>query len=856
MAIQDVGSTYQFGGGYLKSFSSSLGLNGSPTQVNLEIVVDTDNGQSFQQTALRPGNISGITIESFSFWGMIQSWQKSVSTAGETYSIVLVDPRTIFSNVYLSMDGVGSEIIPNTYVNLTTIDNLIDVYRVYGSDYLADYNKNGMVWNKIKGALTASGVVNCYGSRFKLEFSPNFEAPDFYRIGVDNTSLDSLLQEVSSNLGLDYFVKVKLPYVPDNVNTLYIDSIKRTAASEENTEIDEFLASKIADGTRISHTRGQEIRSGPTDVVVLGSNETSMYTASVSKKSYGKLSNGILYTTEGTEGLVSLATINCDDPTLINNLPEITSDGFVVGPETVDGFRQRIRQDITVKGYKPTENVMRAALWSFNAFKVMMVADQPDVAAAIGLIGTNVPTPDRVRDLFIRNKFVNQPYGLYLGLGYQYRDESTIIADLVEQVWDLTRQTAEKYYGKQFVVTLPTPLPDQDYYMRYTYRLVDSTFDPNTPEVIRTAISDRFQSQDGGYKAYGKIRNVRDNDTTWRGLYSGPGQTIRGSDAVSVGLDLLDPTEYLFDNSDVYIAINPTQNEGNLAQIIVELNQPVYIKNYVGKAINGVDYTQYADYSFFVEFLRAIGFSDSEIFGNESDESTTIIIKPGYEYSYNADGSTNVTFREGSSYVQGRQKLIDLAVEYPDLGLAPRRVTEYTFGIPLENIFNRYGPFIASSSRHGGVAIIIDDSLNPRTYGSVAAMISAGTALAQQGLATSTVIDLAQITLAGLPLFNLGDRIGMNSCITNITYQLGVEGLVTTYSLQTSVLPLNKLNRILFEKIAHSNYRIGMVNKKLKNIEDYVYGYANTQIQNYEQLKGVFTSRGQEPPMGLFTWQD
>lgn len=849
MAIQDVGSTYQFGGGYVKSFSSSLGFNGSPTQVNLEIVVDTENGQSFQQTELRPGNISGITIESFNFWGMVQSWQKSVSTAGETYSVVLVDPRVIFSNVYLTFDGTGSEAIPGTYSTLTTIDNLVDVYKYYGSDFEADYEKNGMVWNKIKTALNNSAVVNCYGAKFKLEFSPDFGAPDFYRIGVNNASLDSVLQEVASNLALDYFVKVKLPYIPGQINTLYIDSIKRTAASEENTEIDDFLATKIAEGTRISHTRGQEIRSGPTDVVVLGSNVTTMYGAS-SKKSYGLLPNGILYTTEGTEGFVPLTNIICDEPTLINNLPDITQDGFIVGSETVRGFRSREAQPFTFKGYKPTENVMRAALWSFEAFKVMLIHDQADIARAIGLIGTVMPTANEIKEQLRVNKFVNQPYGMYLGLGYNYVDEDQIVKDLVEQVWNQTKAVADQYYGKQFVAEYLVDLVNTDYYTRYPYRVVNSTFDDNTPSVIRQAISDAFQDSDGGYKAYAKLVGIRDTNVTLSPLNYGPGQTLRGSDAILVGLDLLDPSDYLLDGQNLYVSINARQNDSNLTQIIVDLPQFIYYKNYVGKTIQGVDYTKYADYSYYVEFLRALGFSDPAIFGAGAGGDPFKASKITSKISSN--GTTVLT----SVDVPEPVRLIDEAPNFPQLGLAPRRVTNYTFGIPTENVLDKYGPFIASSSRHGGVMVIYDDSLNPKTYGTFAKMVEAGNALANQGLATSTVIDLAQINLAGLPIFNLGDKIGLNSNITNMSLNLSAEGFITTYNLQTSVIPINKLNRVLFEKIATSNHRIGILNKKLKTIEDKYYGYANTKIQSYEDLKGVFSSRGQSPPLGLFTWLD
>jgi hypothetical protein len=228
---------------------------------------------------------------------------------------------------------------------------------------------------------------------------------------------------------------------------------------------------------------------------------------------------------------------------------------------------------------------MRAALWSFEAFKVMLIHDQADIARAIGLIGTVMPTANEIKEQLRVNKFVNQPYGMYLGLGYNYVDEDQIVKDLVEQVWNQTKAVADQYYGKQFVAEYLVDLVNTDYYTRYPYRVVNSTFDDNTPSVIRQAISDAFQDSDGGYKAYAKLVGIRDTNVTLSPLNYGPGQTLRGSDAILVGLDLLDPSDYLLDGQNLYVSINARQNDSNLTQIIVDLPQFIYYKNYVGKTI-------------------------------------------------------------------------------------------------------------------------------------------------------------------------------------------------------------------------------------------------------------------------------
>ena len=137
--------------------------------------------------------------------------------------------------------------------------------------------------------------------------------------------------------------------------------------------------------------------------------------------------------------------------------------------------------------------------------------------------------------------------------------------------------------------------------------------------------------------------------------------------------------------------------------------------------------------------------------------------------------------------------------------------------IPLVSKVHSYGPYYSNRKDHkypglaqpphdaastkehlgGKTEVIIDNSINPWSYGSVGRMNYAGGIIANEARTTSFVAEQGQLTAVGLPRAHLGDKLStliQNSggnpsggpVITDIRVsQSSVQGVTTTYGFKT-----------------------------------------------------------------------
>lgn len=828
MAIQDITEPILFGGGYVKRLSSSLGFNSSPSSLEIEFIVD-DTGQisspqTFVSGDVNPSNISGLSVNNFKFMGVIHSWNKQYSTAGITYTCRIVDPRIVFSDVHLIANGKGP-LLPsiNNIVNGTGIYNIINVWDYYGNDSSGQYNQHGMPWNKIKTALEATGLVTVYNKQFKLDFDDGFIAPDYYRINGDEYSLESCINTASYALGLDYFVEIDYDtYNPTGlVNTINIRSVQRQPEAT-GLDIDGYLQSKQAEKTLVSYTRGRELRNGPTDVLLLGANKKYMQTFVDTFPSYGRTSDGRVLTgadnstslgasfkplddPDRHSGYVILENIVTSNPTLLSSLPTMSPEGrtrFLTNASYPPGVYV---DDITnaIVGYRPTENVMRAALFSQESWEAILYKEQPTVADQLNIEGITIREPgDSTRWLAtnLTNPFSDAPKmrAQLLGGTNRTREQEAIIS----LFYEATKDVAENYYGKEWLINLPisnafisVSTSGAGLNFRYGYKIADAGWYENASSTLRQASNTNFRTENGLHKSHITLTDVRDNQTIGAIIKNTAGINFSGA-SYNLQYDLrkVSKSQYLEDGDDLHLACSVEQDITNLARAIVRISDPIEL-------------------ALTIDIPSTTGwFLDRQ--SNRIDwVSSSTGIPSSYQEFWLAMGATFDQLNAFSSL-------------YPyntNLGLAPQRVTYLDLiQVPIENQLNTYGPFIASGLVHGGTSVIRDDSLAPWTYGGVTNMNNAGVALSNMSLMNKLVIDTASFTVAGLPEYNIGDLLGDNANITALNMNLGTDGLTTSYSLQTFISPLTRMSKILNYKVDELVTLTNKIKKDVVNLDEYI----------------------------------
>lgn len=784
---QNITQPTVFLGAYVQRFSATFGLNSSPTSVEVDLVpsnnlaYDLSVGASgFDVSGALPGKFAQLTLGAFKFTGMVQSWTENYGTEGRTYNVRMVDPRSIFPNVQLILDGQGL----GTGVD---IGNYFNVFKYYGSPQAADCTNEGMSFSKIRDFLTTTGIINCYGQRFRLSFSSGFQDVSgatnpsgiqrWYRIQSGQTSLEQLVQQASTDLGMDYYAYVDYDtFNPTGISTIKIEHIYRLTESN-SSGINTFINSATNSGVMISYRKGQELRSEPTTAITQGPPLTYWFNpqANQIQNSWGRADDGTIITTEYTDntGRVLLDHITGSGSERLTNLisvPYITltrSSITGVYPPTVT----RIYGTRNATGYAPSELTMRAALYSQEAWETMLWKDHSVFASAIGIKSS------RFRE---ESDFLTKPTNIRDAsqlsiIGSGVSDRTRVEENLIQSVYEATRETIEEHYGKSWLLTVGT-----------SNWLASGTFDSTEmmPKIEFTTCEAAWSEPNKATPTGATLNfpvlqlstnpNFKDSVGRTKSFLGIPDYDI-GSSSFNHPIDLsvMSRDQFILDQGfKLVVPVQVQQYEKDPIRVEVIPSVPIQgIQNGSG----------YYDQKPYYDFLVAMGYTQTDI------------------KDYN---------------------LMDSADDNRQYGLCPARPytlpynsNQYGFFIALERTELNYGGFIASGSRNGGVQIIQDSSLAPWTYANYTNYNTAGQQIATRAVATCTTIDTADITIAGLPVFNIGDALGDTANITGLSAQYGINGFTTSYNLKTFAYAANRITKLLTDKITNIYNKVNY-NKK------------------------------------------
>jgi len=117
--------------------------------------------------------------------------------------------------------------------------------------------------------------------------------------------------------------------------------------------------------------------------------------------------------------------------------------------------------------------------------------------------------------------------------------------------------------------------------------------------------------------------------------------------------------------------------------------------------------------------------------------------------------------------------------------------------LPTKDKYERYGPVFSSNitaESQGRVSIDQDDGFAPWEFGSLSVMRDAMQFRIDNISSSVKTVTQATITLAGYPILNLGDSIGQNSNINNVSISFN-DGVQTTYELRSFLRQFGELSK-------------------------------------------------------------
>ena len=814
---QNITSPIIFGGCYVKRFTSQLGFNSSPTSVELELIEGypgvaedvTNRATGFMYDALEPGRVSGLTVGAFNFAGIVQSWTRNFSEGGLTFTVKLVDPRIIFDAIPVVM---GYDVVStgNNY------PNVLNCFGYYGTPSGAGITNNGVIFKPVRDYLASTGTtINLFNKRFNLVFDSGFAdgtgttnpsgIPPWYSLKSNLMTLSSLLNQVGADMGFDYYAYINPSgnYASTGVvSEIRINTIKRTTASNP-TEIDTFLANTLASGTRKSYARGKELRTDATATVIGGAPFTSWTSYNSGGGEvlpyWGRSVDGSAIYSQGSylsSGMVILDYITGSgvDNSLNHSSYRINFEKITINRTFQDSVYPPPALSLstttaTTTGCYASENMLRAALFGQESWEAIFYKENSVAAQRIGISNqifrdsdNLLNTPTEVREAM--------SLGIINASG---RGNRTPYEDaLISTVYDAFRTTAEQFYGKQWLLISNNNLTFytnnstwQSAGYGTTKEYPDLQYEPvssawcesggypsgiNNHELLLASHSDVFKDEQGRLKAFVSIPTYRLPTVSF---------------PYSIDTSLIPQGEYFIEQGDkLCLPISVEVYERHPSRFIATLNSTVQAATPSG----GLQ--SYANQKAYKDFLYVMGFTEAQI--------------GQYRLDKNIDDEAR-------------------------FGLAPARpmilpsvAQTYGFFIPVQFKNLTFGPWYASGVRPGGITLNTNSDLQPCTYGSHAYLDSVGRQTVAKAISTADVLDSADISIAGLPSYNIGTSIGDNANVTSISLQLGIDGLVTNYSIKTFLLPSVRVSKYLQDKITSVQNQANYNKREIINLNKIV----------------------------------
>lgn len=948
-------NTMHFMGCSVTSATMNIGYNGTASSLQLTLVEDTVNGDSFVEPnvpslwafSLPKGGVGakilyndgeidlnpkdmGQSNVPFYFCGICTSYSKNIINAGgRQISVSFTDVRDLMNGVQCLLSGFSlSQNIGAGASRYTKVDNVIDIFGYFNYGMESERSHNGMKWSKIKEAIEGVQVI-VHGISLEFMFTGEcfLSAPSWYSVGDDITSLLGLCQKVATDGGSDIIIVSKK--VADNHCLVEIRGIRRKNVNPlTQQDVSNFIKDR-ADIVSIANI-GKEFRNEPTSAVIFGGPKISNYVAwpttynadlhhlddDISSTSgFPSDISSRLFTTDEGSGLYVGAIfpfwgIHQEsqnplvepflslDHLVFSKQDELYADiykrmplchfgsGFyqVRDVEHTDVFLEKdgdpdqrpfaimdnyLLNASPLLGWTrgiPLNSVILQAMVNeeepLNAeqFEMLYNLYYPDIAENLGFVHYNFnrlfrDTEKAIaggQDRFGFLRSVNLKSYLDYGKNHVIKDDpdaedwpveavarkdyiiaqnnkTAILDEFKKVIFDLVKQYAGEYVGKQFIVCLPKStimnriwsgltVPTEINAPEIEYQLADYGYWevlPNEFDGLYDSASERekqirskFMQKDGRFapmvvidhKPYGNasissngknkvllqnlgIDNFRPNKITG---YTG----IKDQDE-AIGWVCCSPrgVQKITTRPDLAIVLLPSQI------IFDRTDQSLYSTNDVFNIPFGIRST----IKTFQRMWQRIDIL-KEMFDNNAEEFTSIV---SHDWAWKA-----MVLADQNISAQQTEVLMDLKAVI----------------LPLQSTWVTYGPWYDNTDVHQGkVEIRTEDILVPWNFPRPSGawdenLDTAGKEMLERTRTQIDYVDTAEITVAGYSEIGLGQAFGFNGHLTNINTNFGVGGITTTYVMSTYSAKPGTYRKSDYDKVFLTNER-----EKAANIEESLY---------------------------------
>ena len=652
----------------------------------------------------------------------------------------------------------GTQVIVSEYEGSTLgIPNFINAYGAYPWGQ-SGANDAGMPWLNIKPILEIS-TLRLGIHNFKLDLSYLPIMPLNYRIPGVVVSVFDIIAQICDESANDFFITLENR---NNENYIVVKTSPLNRVVSVSNKIQEFLNNNA--DIKSEWSFGRELRDETVSTVLIGSDVQELYTSNNLHQFWG----------------------------FIGDRPIISNYEFAIDITNLN-------IDILGSIYETNIDEMRAVLGGPDIWEAYIALTNQNRAIALGI---NDSTIWEIRNLLN----ISDPEDLNLRAIKRFsKKRAQIIVDyynfaqdnfgeLRERLYNFLKNFAENYYGKKFIVQIPNArkfLDAQTNEYIYDVEVVDSGWKESygfgqDPLGISDQNESFFKVADGKFIPFVKVDNSN-----------------------IIDIAQLQPDSFILDGTSIYIKCDVDPNIIQYQNLYENIYGYVNPKNGVipGQIISAV----------IVTLPGVLG----TILRDDSTDPVTFEFPPEYGFfnlMYNAlilDGKTPAEAR-----VRLQKLLPDLILTNFPFPAGPTLLVPNAVAIPLRSKTQVYGPWYSYQPNVAGrVEFLIDDSLNPWTYGSVSTMNIAGNDRVLRASTGLLIVETGTIITAGLPLKNLGDiLIEEGPIVTGIDITVGLTGVTTFHRLQTYTPRFGDFGRQRTESLKKLGYRLNAIYASLKQI--------------------------------------
>lgn len=615
-----------------------------------------------------------------------------------------------------------------------------------------------------------------YTSHYLIDFSNFPIPPEYVRILSNEISILDLITQICTEGGYSYYIELlPIRYNGQIYKVIKPRLISKLYLGQNPNTINTFLS---ANPLATAKTYGKEFRNEPTSSLIVGANQEGVMQSTTIRRYFGLDGNGNIRTggtevgSSGTSYPYYIWDISKDLPGFNTVFIKIYLWEMEAAAHSQDSF-----EAVTYKIWQDVGPTAQNFGFYFNQvspdWKASFSFDKLDALFADFKDGKTVPLK-KGWDISKESNYFEMVFGLRKTL---------------EGAFNYVSDIANTYCGKQFIVPLPYSVSQQ--------------------EQVQGVVNNTETPCESGWSEEDYILGLNRTLTT---LFSDDNSKVRP-------FALLDANNNETYNTENYLIY---ESAGPIRDTITRVNTTAPTRQ------------QYVTCGIDSQLVYTNAFS---LIGPH-----VVIVFENPIRKTSIDGNLilarNYLITKGFSISDVDQFIVKMqGADYTNLGIQPINGIPLAIAIPLRNNYITYGPWVYTGAP-GNTVTEVDQTLAPWEYGGTDLMNLAGQNKANSIAVNTQTVETGSITLPGYPEKGLGSELLSNAAstietrnilinnstgfstnkkylnvnagkwtgllgpnITNISCEIGEQGITTTYEMRSYTAVYGRFNRALFDRI-------------------------------------------------------